>query len=595
VAHQLFNFAKLALGLFVADTFVAACLPTLPASAQAPGALSPGVQLRELSPGVQLREQLRESTPSAPNYRPPEDIIPTDNSSDEILDDTSSEETQTFFFKAIRINGNEEISSGILSQPFLPFIGKEITFEQLKLAVSQAESIYKNQGFITSKVILPRQDIQAGNVYVQVIEGFIEDIEVKGATTGLQAYFLKMLQPVVNEGPSTIFNFKILERQLLQIRNFGGVDFRSNLVQGSKLGASKLIVDLDTNSFAGGIRANNNLSKQLGTWQISANAQYISPTSQPIKFTGSGSYSFPYSGGLVTGLGLISTPLGNKGFQADALWSASSTSSKDLLDGPGRLQTVGQSNYWSFGISYPIILKRNSQLSISLSGTGQDSTNDLYIDGSQVTDLSTDKIRAVRLGVDGYYASPRSTNSVSFRLSQGISGLNDGLSSDEVPSNLYGDSGFTTARLNLSRTQKIFDAGTLFTLKGTGQLSSTPVPVPETFTYGGPLYGRAFNSVYLLGDQGWAASAEISQPFNFSVFNSASTLSPFAWYDYGNTEYKEGPLPTQSASTYGLGLRLNAFNTDLELGWGIPASNTLNDDLVGIGNSILYFNTGWRF
>jgi hypothetical protein len=33
----------------------------------------------------------------------------------------------------------------------------------------------------------------------------------------------------------------------------------------------------------------------------------------------------------------------------------------------------------------------------------------------------------------------------------------------------------------------------------------------------------------------------------------------------------------------------------MEIGWGIPASNSFDKDFVGVDNSIVYFNTGWRF
>jgi hemolysin activation/secretion protein len=587
VSLREFRCASVFFSIIAADAFVSLVIPGLPAAAQAPGAINPGVQ---------LQEQIRDSVPPPRDYESPEQALPDANNTNLPTDNIQSNEDQTVFFKAVRINGNTEFSDEILLQPFLALIGKEITFKQLEYAVLQSESIYKRAGFITTRVVIPAQDLNSGNVSIRVVEGVIEDIDVRGASTGLQAYIRKMLQPIVNDGPSRIFNFKTFERQLLQIRNFGGVKFNSTLAKGNEIGGSLLVIDLTSDSFSGGLGTNNNLPAQLGNWQVSGNLQYITPTSQPVKLFSRGSYAFPYSGGLITGLGIISTPIGNDGFKADALWSGSSTSSKDLFDGPAKVQTIGSSNYWSFGISYPLILKRNSQLSIALKGTGQNSTSDIYIDNNEAFNSSTDKIRAIRLAVDGYYASSRSTNTLSFVLSQGISGLNNELASDEFPSNPLGDSGFTTARLNLSRSQKLFDFGTQLTVKAVGQLSSTALASPEAITYGGPIFGRGFNSVYILGDQGWAGSIELGQQINFSLFdNDISTVTPFAWYDYGDTQNKEGPLPSQTVSTYGLGLRSNAYNINLELGWGIPSSNTLQSKHVGTSHSIVYFNAGWRF
>ena len=503
---------------------------------------------------------------------------------------------KTLFFKAVRFQSNTAIPEAVLVQPFLSLIGEEVTFEQLQQAAIQSEAIYKKQGYITTRVLVPPQDFNSGNIVIQAVEGFIQDVDVRGATPALQAYVKKMLQPISNPNVKQIFNFKKLERQLLLIRNFGGIVFNTSLSKGTELGGSFLIVDLNLDSFDAGIGTNNNISSSLGDWQVSANAQYTVPMSQPLKFRLGGSYAFPYNNGLLSGFASISSPIGNKGFQADVLWAGSSTESKDLFDGPGDLQTLGDSNYWSFGLSYPLVLERNSQLTVALRGTGQNSSNDLYVDGTNTTNLSTDRLRAMRLIVDGYYASPASTNSLSFQLSQGFGGLDDDLDSDEFLSNPEADTNFTSARLNLSRTQRFFDVGTLFTIKGAAQLSSDPLPSPEAFTYGGTQYGRAFNSVYLLGDQGWSASTELAQPIDFEVFNKPATVTPFVWYDYGSTDYKEGPLPSQTASTYGFGLRGNGlYNISYEFGWGIPATNTLEPSHKGVDHSIVYFNAGWRF
>jgi hemolysin activation/secretion protein len=184
---------------------------------------------------------------------------------------------------------------------------------------------------------------------------------------------------------------------------------------------------------------------------------------------------------------------------------------------------------------------------------------------------------------------------LNFVLSQGFDGFGSDLSNDEHRSNPEADSTFTSAKLNLASIQRLFQSNTLLTLKGSGQLSSSPLPSPEAFTFGGTSYGRGFKNVYLLGDEGWSTSLELSQQINTRIFNKFASLTPFTWVDYGRTWYKQGPLTDQSSSTYGVGLRSTVSNFTMEIGWGIPASNSFDKDFVGVDNSIVYFNTGWRF
>jgi hemolysin activation/secretion protein len=576
-------------GVVFADIFISLVNPNTSAYAQAPGANNPGVQ---------LQEQIRDANQLTPTFDPSDENseVKTESVNNSEKDGLEIDEP-TFFFKAIRFQGNTIYDDQFLIEPFLNFIGKSITFEQLKLAALQSESIYKNAGYITTRVLIPKQDIDSGNVLIKVVEGYIESVEVRGATHGVQAYARKMLQPVANENSGTIFNYKTLQRQLLLVRDFGATKFSINLAKGSNLGGSKLIVDLDNNYLGGMIGFNNFVSDQMGDFQITGYGQFITPTSQPLKITAGGSYSYPFNNyGMSTGYSLLSSPIGNQGFVADALWSTSSTKTKDLFPrANGKFQSIGSSNFWQFGIAYPIVLERNSKLSIAFLGSGQNTYSDLYLDNNFTTNLSTDKIRTAQFAVEGYFAELRSVNTINFRLSQGIGNLDSDLDSDQYLSNPLSSSTFTKARLDLKRTQKVFDFGTQLTIKGSGQLSSTSLPSSESFTYGGPLYGKAFRSVYLLGDQGWATAIELGQKINLSAFNQPVELIPYVWYDYGNTQYKAGLLANQTASTYGIGLRGNALNINYELWWGIPASNSLNSEFVGTSNSSLGFNTFWRF
>lgn len=559
-----------------------------PACAQNPGAINPGLQ---------LQEQLREAAPPPPAFdptAPPQKEM--ERQTDAEKDQMSPDASRVLLLRGVRFSGNSVISADRLMEPFAKLIGADIAFSDLRQAALNAEAIYKQRGYITTRVLIPEQDFASGEIVIDVVEGYIQKIDVKGASAGLQKYTQKMLRPVVSESTNKIFDFNVLERQLLLIRDFGGLTYNVTLSPGIELGASILTVDLKQESFSGSAMINNYVPEQLGSVQLGGQLQYITSTAQPVKALIGGSYAFPYSNGLITGLGLLSTPIGHQGFSAEAFWAGSSTESKDLFAGPGNLQTEGNSNYWSLGISYPLILERNSKLSITLRGTGQNSSNDLTLDNIQMTNLSTDKIRALRLAVDGYYVTSTSTNLLAFQLSQGVGGLDSGLGTDEFPSNPNGDPNFTSAKLNLSTTQRLFNTNALLTAKLAGQVSSSPLPLPEQFTYGGPQYGRAFNSVYLLGDQGWAGSLELAHPFTFTVSSKPFTISPFIWYDYGQTTYLEGPFSGQTASTYGIGLRGNGFyNTTFEVGWGIPATNSLQPNVEGTSSSIVYFNVGVKF
>ena len=93
-----------------------------------------------------------------------------------------------------------------------------------------------------------------------------------------------MLSPLKSSiSESQPFNFKTLERQLLLIKNFNAVDFKSTMAKGTKFGASVLYIDIDPKPVRAGISADTWVADKLGSFKINADAQFITPTEQPIK------------------------------------------------------------------------------------------------------------------------------------------------------------------------------------------------------------------------------------------------------------------------------------------------------------------------
>jgi len=562
----------------------AALLLPAAALAQAPGVLSPGVQLQE-----QLRQFENSPAPGTGDV----EFIPSRDDQD---DSEAQGSEQTMFLKGIRFEGNFKYDSDELIQPFLGLIGEEISFAELQQAVVQAQNVYRSAGYITSVVYLPQQNfVDNGMVLVRVVEGFIEDVEVRGANDGLRAYAERMLRRVEGGPKQNIFNFSQLERQLVLMRDFGGLQYTTTLARGTRLGGSVLLVDLKEKTLSAGLTADNNLPAQLGEVRTGAYAQYVTPTSLPFKINLLGNYAFPVENGLIDGIASLSAPIGTDGLRATALWAISSTNSSDLYDGPSKVQTRGESNYVAFGMDYPLIARRNTQLNIGLKGTGQNSSNDIYVDDKQTTNLSTNRIRAARFNLDAFTFDAETTYQLNLLVSQGFGGLDDELEDGEFLSNPYGSNEYTTARLNLSVVRRIFDSNTSITLKGAGQWASTGLPVPEQFTYGGPNFGRGFTSAYILGDQGASGLAQLGHDFYFE--NGTASLGPFAWIDYGYVNYLEGPLPDQAAATYGVGLKGSAWSGkgNFEVGWGVPALNTFNPRDVGVDSGIVYFKVGVGF
>jgi hemolysin activation/secretion protein len=580
-----------------------------PAHALDPGAINPGV----------LLQNQQQQPPQPPPFQPAkplqhEDASPTAPAAMPTVDPSAQTQPPSALSGVVILGiTNQGFDPDKLPREFLQLrerlsrmIGQQKSAAEWLMVAREAQAELRTQGYVTSLVLAlpqdqkPRQAGSGAPYELTIVASFLEELEPQGGGDALQAYVRKMLQPLVGgASPKLVFNLRDLERQLVLLRTFGAVDVTATLKRGNRFGGSVLVATIKPTRLTGSVLSDNNVPQPLGSWRLGASLQGYVPSSQPVRVTAIGDNAFSVPSGFVDGFLQASTPLGNQGWLGDVLWGTTSTSSKDFLAGPNSLQTGGTSNYWSVGTSYPVLVRRNALLSAGVKGTFQNSTNDLFFNGEAIQDLSTDRIRAIRFTLDGYTVSPTVINQLSFILSQGFSGFGSGLAPGEQLSNLYGDPNFTSARLSLSRQQNIGRIGnsvTVATLKGSAQASRSALPVPEQFTYGGPLYGRAFNSAYLLGDQGWAASIELGQRFSLGTNRQPTVLMPFAWYDYGLVNARESGLPNQAAGTYGIGARGSLWaRTNFELGWGIPSANTLQPNRRGASNSIVYFRLGMNF
>ena len=502
---------------------------------------------------------------------------------------------KTILLKEINFIGNKKIPSEKLNNVFNPLIGKDVTFTDLSNAALKIQSLYRNKGYITTRVIIPKQDFLSGNIKIAVIESYLEDIVVTGGTQGTREYIQYMTNNVLKDNlKNKIFNFKDLERQLLLIKknNFGQLN--STLSKGSKVGTSLLTINIDPEPLRSSAFSNTDVSNNLGDYVVGLKSSYTTKTKSPLKIGTSAKYAFPIEDGLTSGVIFLEKPIANKGLSLNSIYAYSSTKTKDLFPNTsGESINKGTSEYISFGISYPLILRRNTEIGLDLATTIQNSHQDLYQDNVRSNNVSTDRIRAVRFGINGRKSLKNSYNTARFLYSQGFQGWGDTLTGDQQKSNLNSKPNFSTYKLDLSRQQYLGDSGFILELNASGQIASDPLPTPEKFSFGGPDYGRGFANSHIFGDAGWSSSVQLTK--NIYSKNGKS-VSPFVWIDYGQTDDLTGDTREYSASTYGIGIGGNlGRDTTYEISVAVPGIDESNPAKTGLDHKILKVNLGLQF
>lgn len=165
--------------------------------------------------------------------------------------------------KRVEVLGSTVFSEQELAKLTAPFVGKELTFEQLLEVRTTVTNLYLSKGYKTSGAFLPAaQDITAGNIQVQVVEGELERIDIQGLRHLNKGYVRSRVR-LATKAP---LNIRRLEEalQLLQLDPlFSRV--QAELTTGTASGRSVLVLNLkEAPQLSGVLTIENRQSPSVG-------------------------------------------------------------------------------------------------------------------------------------------------------------------------------------------------------------------------------------------------------------------------------------------------------------------------------------------
>jgi len=147
-----------------------------------------------------------------------------------------------FVLRHVSITGAVAIPQERLVTAYQPYVGKKVSQADLAAIAAAVSDVYRAAGFHLSRAIVPPQDIQRGQLRIQVIEGSITELTLKG--DGAEQFGVRpMLEAVLAERPSRLAT---LERQLLLINGRPGVRIQDTGLEeiGTASGRFRLVVEL---------------------------------------------------------------------------------------------------------------------------------------------------------------------------------------------------------------------------------------------------------------------------------------------------------------------------------------------------------------
>ncbi len=401
----------------------------------------------------------------------------------------------SFVLGAVHISGATVFSMAQLAADYEPYLATVVDDARLKEIVTKITAHYHAAGYPLAFAMLPAQNVRAGVIQINVIEGSVHAVDIEGA--GDDKHALEAIAaPLLDEKP---LSTKTLERVLGLIRDLPGfyiADVRvgrdENVLANHRLtihvvkDAIRALAYTDNRGTVPGTRARFYSSLGLASLMTTGDDFRLNGFAIP-------GDAFHY----LYGQAAYSLPLGRNGLALDLSGSYGDQHQRALS------ATVdGTSTNVLAQLRYPILRSR------ALTVVAKLAVNDWYsVSRHDVTRIQRDRLRVARLGIGITQVTAGQINA-DFWLAQGLGFDASTRPGDPLASRPDAGGKFTKANFTLEATQP-FGSNVTMRARLAGQYSSRPLLSVEEFALGGSQIGRAYDFNSLTGDHGFGGAVEI--------------------------------------------------------------------------------------
>lgn len=444
---------------------------------------------------------------------------------------------------AVEVVGSTVYPSEAFAPLYEDFLARPVALRDVAALADKITAKYRDDGYFLSRAVAPAQSVDDGVLRIEVHEGYLRAINIKGDAPKAVRRRLSALK---NVKP---LHIQQLERTLLLIGDLNGVAVSKSSIKADPydLAAHMLTVNIDVDRFEASVFADNRGTDDAGPVQshlraaansvLTAGDQlsagfFTIPDDPGELLLGDIRYQFPItdSGAYATLSGMVSR------FDAGASLAAFDTES--------RTKQLGAR------FSYPFIRTRKRSLWGNIAFDGRNIEEE-QLGASQYED----KIRIVSASANYRQDYWNGVTTLFVKTSQGLN-MFDASSSGASLSRPDADGSFTKIESQITRYQNIGKTFGLY-VAATGQVSFEPLLASEEFAVGGARFGRAYNYAELTGDDGVATLVEFRHGRDPGL-SLLDFYQVYGFYDYG-TVWNENAAPgfsRLSLSSAGMGLRL---------------------------------------
>jgi len=478
-----------------------------------------------------------------------------------------------FILKKIVVKGSTVYSHNAFRRWQRRFIDKKVSLALIYRFAEKITAKYRNDGYLLSRAIVVPQKIKNGVVTIQIVEGYIGNLKIRGPVKGSKMFLKSYGKALLRSSP---LKAKDLERYLLLIDDLPGVSVESVLVPSkNEPGASALILTLKHKDMDANTGIDNRGTKFNGPIQMrgATNANSVMGFYDRLGIQGVLT-SNPDELLFFNGFGEM--PVSSEGTKLFISGSFSKSKPGSTLK---QFNVEGDSNTFTVRASHPFIRSRGKNLKGYLGFTSRNSKTDLL--NENITD---DRLRILKLGMAYDFVDRlRGVNLFSLGLSKGMNIMDASGPGSLKLSRTDGRSDFTKLSGDILRLQELGLGWSLLTEVG-WQYAFDSLLSSEEFGLGGPQYVRAYDPSEVTGDHGIAFKLELQKGVKTN-WNYLKSLQSYLYFDHGTVALRNTTAVQDSSSSLtavGLGMRANINKW---LSGYIEVGQPLSGDVSAEGNS----------
>lgn len=395
--------------------------------------------------------------------------------------------TKGVYVDKIRVAPSEILTQEELENIITPYLGENLTFEQVKEIVAKINNLYMEKGFVTARAFVPEQTIEDGTIYIDLLEGKVGEVTVTGNRWTKESYIKKR----ISAKPDKLFDIIELEQNVLNFNKYtDGIDLSANLKPGEKrLGTT----DIELNAreklpFHTSFIFDNAGRSTIGKFRGGVALTHDSLLGYRDKLT-LGAYVSAHSN---TPFADYNIPVNKKDGRVGFSFSSSYA---HIAKGPYEMFNIRSRSYvYSLYFNQPLIRKPHMELSSFSSVDYKQATTSF--DGY---DLYTDKITSARTGLNLRYDTKRGIWYANQHVSYAMPIFRD-------------NSNYVKLEGGLVRLHD-FGHGIVGQFRGNYQaIPKDVVPYIDQFQAGGLSSVRGYSEGLLIGRSGYLLSGELLFP-----------------------------------------------------------------------------------